>query len=227
MPRIGATSTFSMSLIFAWLFSVAILEVAGLDAYAAATRLELKPIEGAPLLFTGIFVPAGFGRLRALGTERSAAEDGRDRVLCRSPPPYSWHYLCTARGVVWAARRKRRSKVSDDDPPRPEPTVQSLSLRRGGGRRANRIEHPLCASAQLEPGGHLVSAVRGASPRCRERDVAAPRVREDGRRERDGGVVRVVRDVDRTFRDGGVTGGAVRQRRHGQQRREEATDIAP
>ena len=115
MPRVGATSTFSMSLIFAWLFSVAILEVAGLDVYAAATRLELTPIEGAALLFTGIFVLAGFASY-VLSEQNDPPRKMVVVVFDTFASSMFVAYLCTAR-IVWVARRKRRSKVSDDDPP--------------------------------------------------------------------------------------------------------------
>ena len=115
MPRVGATSTFSMSLIFAWLFSVAILEVAGLDVYAAATRLELTPIEGAALLFTGIFVLAGFAAY-VLSEQNDPPRKMVVVVFDTFAASMFLAYLCTAR-IVWVARRKRRSKVSDDDPP--------------------------------------------------------------------------------------------------------------
>ena len=114
MPRVGATSTFSMSLIFAWLFSVAILEVAGLDAYAAVTRLELKPIEGAALLFTGIFVLAGFAAY-VLSEQNDPPRRMVVIVFDTFAASIFLAYLCTAR-IVWVARRKRRSKVSDDLP---------------------------------------------------------------------------------------------------------------
>ena len=115
MPRVGATSTFSMSLIFAWLFSVAILEVAGLDAYAAVTRLELRPIEGAALLFTGIFVLAGFAAY-VLSEQNNPSRKMVVVVFDTFAASVFLAYLCTAR-IVWVARRKRRSKVSDADPP--------------------------------------------------------------------------------------------------------------
>ena len=115
MPRVGATSTFSMSLIFAWLFSVAILEVAGLDVYAAATRLELTPIEGAALLFTGIFVLAGFAAY-VLSEQNDPPRKMVVVVFDTFAASMFLAYLCTAR-IVWVARRKRRSKVSDEDLP--------------------------------------------------------------------------------------------------------------
>ena len=42
-----------------WLFSLAIIDVAGVDATAAATQLQLRPIEGGALFFTGLLVLAG------------------------------------------------------------------------------------------------------------------------------------------------------------------------
>ena len=110
MPRVGATSTFSMSLIFAWLFSVAILEVAGLDAYAAVTRLELRPIEGAALLFTGIFVLAGFAAY-VLSEQNNPSRKMVVVVFDTFAASVFLAYLCTAR-IVWVARRKRRSQAA-------------------------------------------------------------------------------------------------------------------
>ena len=105
-----------MSLIFAWLFSVAILEVAGLDAYAAVTRLELKPIEGAALLFTGIFVLAGFAAY-VLSEQNNPSRKMVVVVFDTFAASVFVAYLCTAR-IVWVARRRRRSKVREDpDPP--------------------------------------------------------------------------------------------------------------
>ena len=57
--RIAMTSMFSMSLTMTFLFSLAIVDVAGLDTVAAATQLQLRPIEGAALFFTGLLVLAG------------------------------------------------------------------------------------------------------------------------------------------------------------------------
>ena len=56
--RISAAIFFSISLIMAWLYSLAIFDVAGVDA-VAATQLNLSPIEGAALSFTGLLVLAG------------------------------------------------------------------------------------------------------------------------------------------------------------------------
>ena len=115
LPRIAATSTFSMSLLFAWLFSVAIFDVTGLDAYAAATRMELRPIEGAALCFTGIFVFAGLSSY-VLSEQNKPPRKMVVAVFDTFAASMFVAYLCTAR-IVWVARRKRRSKVSDDDKP--------------------------------------------------------------------------------------------------------------
>ena len=113
--RISAAIYFSISLIFAWLYSLAIFDVAGVDA-VAATQLQLKPIEGAALFFTGLFVLAGLACYFL--SEQSRPK--RKTVLVVGDTlliSMFGAYICTAR-IVWVARRKRRSKVSsDDDPP--------------------------------------------------------------------------------------------------------------
>ena len=60
MPRIVGTVTFSQSLTMAWFYSLAIFDVAGVDVAVAGTRLQLRPVEGAALFFTGALVLAGF-----------------------------------------------------------------------------------------------------------------------------------------------------------------------
>ena len=112
--RISATIYFSISLIFAWLYSLAIFDVAGVDA-VAATQLQLGAIEGAALSFTGLFVLAGLASYFL--SEQSRPK--RKTVLVVGDTlliSMFGAYLCTAR-IVWVARRKRRSKVSDDDKP--------------------------------------------------------------------------------------------------------------
>ena len=49
----------SMSLIYAWLFSVAIFEVARVDAHAAMTKLRLSAVEAVALTCTGLLVLLG------------------------------------------------------------------------------------------------------------------------------------------------------------------------
>ena len=112
--RISATIFFSISLIMAWLYSLAIFDVAGVDA-VAATQLKLSPIEGAALSFTGLLVLAGLASY--ILSEQSRPK--RKTVLVVGDTllvSMFGAYICTAR-IVWAARRKRRSKVSDDDLP--------------------------------------------------------------------------------------------------------------
>ena len=115
LPRIAATSTFSMSLLFAWLFSVAIFDVTGLDAYAAATRMELRPIEGFAVFFTGTLTLAGLASW-VLSEQNKPSRKMVVAVFDVFFVSLLGAYFCTAR-IVWVARRKRRSKVGDDDLP--------------------------------------------------------------------------------------------------------------
>ena len=113
--RIVATLYFSISLIIAWLYSLAIFDVAGVDALAAA-MLELRPIEGAALSFTGLLVLAGLASYvlseQSRPKRRTVTVVGDTFVASMFGA-----YFCTAR-IVWVARRKRRSKVCEDpDPP--------------------------------------------------------------------------------------------------------------
>ena len=112
--RISAAIYFSISLTFAWLYSLAIFDVAGVDA-VAATQLQLRPIEGAALFFTGLFVLAG---LACYFLSEQSRPKRKTVIFVGDTLLISMFgaYLCTAR-IVWVARRKRRSKVSDDDPP--------------------------------------------------------------------------------------------------------------
>ena len=114
--RIAMTSFFSMSLIITWLFSLAIIDVAGLDPVAAATQLQLRPIEAFSLFFTGLLVLSGLASY--VLSEQSQPKESTIRIV-----GYTFivsiigAYFCTAR-IVWVARRKRRSKVREDpDPP--------------------------------------------------------------------------------------------------------------
>ena len=112
--RISATIFFSLSLIMAWLYSLAIFDVAGVDA-VAATQLKLKAIEGAALSFTGLLVLAGLASY--VISEQARPKRGTVMVVGDTFMVSMFGaYLCTAR-IVWVARRKRRSKVSDDDLP--------------------------------------------------------------------------------------------------------------
>ena len=112
--RIAAAIYFSISLIMAWLYSLAIFDVAGVDA-VAATQLQLKPIEGAALSFTGLFVLAGlacyFLSEQSRPKKRTVTVVGDTFVASMLGA-----YFCTAR-IVWVARRKRRSKVREAPAP--------------------------------------------------------------------------------------------------------------
>ena len=110
--RIAMTSFFSMSLIMTWLFSLAIIDVAGLDPVAAATQLRLRPIEAAALFFTGLLVLSGLASY--VLSEQSQPKDSTIRIV-----GYTFiisiigAYFSAAR-IVFAARRRRRSKVRED-----------------------------------------------------------------------------------------------------------------
>ena len=114
LPRIAATSTFSMSLIMAWLFALAIFDVSGLDMTVAGIRMDLRPREGAALLFTGTLTLAGLASW-VLSEQNNPSRKMVVAVFDVFVVALLGAYFCTAR-IVWVARRKRRSKVSDDLP---------------------------------------------------------------------------------------------------------------
>ena len=117
--RITATGLFQLSLIMAWLFSTAIFDVSGVDPRLAVTKMRLSLVEGAASFFTGMIVLSGLGAYFL--SERSRPDR---RAVLRLFFIFSISilgaYCCTAR-VVWVARRRRRSKVSDSDREDPEP----------------------------------------------------------------------------------------------------------
>ena len=110
--RIAMTSFFSMSLIMTFLFSLAIIDVAELDTAAAATQLQIRPIEGAALFFTGLLVLSGLASY--ILSEQSQPKESTIRIV-----GYTFiisiigAYFSAAR-IVFAARRRRRSKVRED-----------------------------------------------------------------------------------------------------------------
>jgi hypothetical protein len=109
--RISATIFFSISLIMAWLYSLAIFDVAGVDA-VAATQLQLRPIEGCALAFTGLLVLAGLASY--ILSEQSRPKRRKVMVIGDTfMVSMLGAYFCTAR-IVWVARRRRRSKVRED-----------------------------------------------------------------------------------------------------------------
>ena len=114
MPRIVGTVTFSQSLTMAWFYSLAIFDVAGVDVAVAGTRLELRPREGAALFFTGALVLAGFAAY-VVSEQNDPSRKMAIAVFFVFAVSMIGAYVSTAR-IVSAARRKRRSKVSDDLP---------------------------------------------------------------------------------------------------------------
>ena len=117
--RLGATHLFQLSLIMAWLFSLGVFDVGGIDPHLAVTKLSLSLVEGAALFFTGVLVLAGFG---AYFLSERSQPDRRAivRLFYITTISITGAYCCTAR-VVWVARRRRRSKVRDSDREDPEP----------------------------------------------------------------------------------------------------------
>ena len=117
--RLGATHLFQLSLIMAWLFSLGIFDVGGVDPHLAVTKLRLGLVEGSALFFTGIMVLCGFSAyvLSEQSRPKQGAVDGVWGVFAIA---ISGGFCCTAR-VVWVARRRRRSKVRDSDRGDPEP----------------------------------------------------------------------------------------------------------
>ena len=103
----------------AWLFSLGVFDVGGIDPHLAVTKLSLSLVEGAALFFTGVLVLAGFG---AYFLSERSQPDRRAivRLFYITTISITGAYCCTAR-VVWVARRRRRSKVRDSDREDPEP----------------------------------------------------------------------------------------------------------
>ena len=115
--RLAATGLFQLSLCMAWLFSLAIFDIGGIDPLLAVTKLRLGLVESAALFFTGIIVLSGF-------TAYFLAEQSRpdERAVSIVWGVFAIStiggFFCTGR-VVWVARRRRRSKVCDSDPEPP------------------------------------------------------------------------------------------------------------
>ena len=108
--RISATVCFSMSLIYAWLFSVAIFAVAGVDTHAAMTKLRVSPLEAVAITCTGLLVL--FGGASYMLSEQDRPK--RNWVFLfgdASIAAMTLAYFCTAR-IVWVARRRRLAKVA-------------------------------------------------------------------------------------------------------------------
>ena len=115
--RLAATGLFQLSLCMAWLFSLAIFDIGGIDPLLAVTKLRLGLVEGSALFFTGLMVLCGFSAyvLSEQSRPKQRAVEGVWGVFAIA---IFGGFCCTAR-VVWVARRRRRSKVSDSDPEPP------------------------------------------------------------------------------------------------------------
>ncbi len=108
--RISATVAFSLGLPCAWLFSVAIFEVAGVDAHMAMTKLRLSAVEAAALTFTGLLVLFSLASYM-LAEQARPTKSVVMRVGDACIASMTLAYFCTAR-IVWVARRRRLAKVA-------------------------------------------------------------------------------------------------------------------
>ena len=115
--RITATGLFQLSLSMAWLFSLAIFDVSGIDPHLAATKLRLGLVEGSALFFTGLMVLCGFSAY-VLSEQSQPNVNTIETLWGVFAVAIFGGFCCTAR-VVWVARRRRRSKVCDSDPEPP------------------------------------------------------------------------------------------------------------
>ena len=115
--RLAATGLFQLSLCMAWLFSLAVFDIGGIDPTLAVTKLNLGLVESAALFFTGIIVLSGFTAY-FLAEQSRPDERAVDVVWAVFALAIIGGFCCTAR-VVWVARRQRRSKVCDSDPEPP------------------------------------------------------------------------------------------------------------
>ena len=117
--RLGATHLFQLSLIMAWLFSLGIYDVGGVDPHLAVTKMKLSLVESAALFCTGVLVLAGLAAY-FLSEQGQPNKNAVVRLFYITAVSIIGAYCCTAR-VVWVARRRRRSKVCDSDREDPEP----------------------------------------------------------------------------------------------------------
>ena len=115
--RLAATGLFQLSLCMAWLFSLAIFDVSGIDPHLAATKLRLGLVEGSALFFTGLMVLCGFSAY-VLSEQSQPNVNTVETLWGVFAVAIFGGFCCTAR-VVWVARRRRRSKVCDSDPEPP------------------------------------------------------------------------------------------------------------
>ena len=117
--RLYATAMFQLSLCMAWLFSIAIFDVSGINPQLALTKLRLGLVEGAALFFTGVLVISGFAAY-VLSEQSRPNHDAVEVVWAFFAISTIGGFFCIGR-VVWVARRRRRSEVCDSDREDPEP----------------------------------------------------------------------------------------------------------
>ena len=101
-PRIFAAEAFSITLVFGWVFLIAIFDVASVDG-RAATKLRLSPLQAAALVSTGLLFLSGLGCYVVGGQKRPAETVVRLVVYNMSV----WWYAClvfVGRLVVVARR---------------------------------------------------------------------------------------------------------------------------
>ena len=101
-PRTFAAESFSITLVFGWVFLIAIFDVAGVDG-RAATKLRLTPLQGASLVSTGLLFLSGLG-CYVVGGQKRAAETASNVVVYNMSV---WWYAClvfVGRLVVVARR---------------------------------------------------------------------------------------------------------------------------
>ena len=115
--RLYATAMFQLSLCMAWLFSIAIFDVSGINPQLALTKLRLGLVEGAALFFTGVLVISGFAAY-VLSEQSRPNHDAVEAVWAFFAISTIGGFFCIGR-VVWVARRRRRSEVCDSDPEPP------------------------------------------------------------------------------------------------------------
>ena len=101
-PRTFAAESFSITLVFGWVFLVAIFDVAAVDG-RAATMLRLSPLQGASLVSTGLLFLSGLG-CYVVGGQKRPAETASYVVVYNMSV---WWYAClvfVGRLVVVARR---------------------------------------------------------------------------------------------------------------------------
>ena len=102
-PRTFAAESFSITLVFGWVFLIAIFDVAAVDG-RAATMLRLSPLQGASLVSTGLLFLSGLG-CYVVGGQNRPAETASYVVVYNMSV---WWYACLVfvGRLVVVARRK-------------------------------------------------------------------------------------------------------------------------